>query len=69
MYTTLILETTKYGRNHSVRSLIIAIPRNERASASVYGVFTIEMVQTGLNAVLVCHWYPYYRRLCGMCHQ
>ncbi len=24
---------------------------------SVYGVFAIEFIQTGLNAVLVCHWY------------
>ncbi len=69
MYTTLILETTKYGRNRSVRSLIISIPRNEGACTSVYGIFTIEMVQTGLNALLVCHWYFYCLRLYGMYYQ
>ena len=66
MYITLILETTKYGRNHSVRSLNITIIRNERACASVYGVFALELVQTVLNAVLVCHWYPWCLHLCGM---
>ncbi len=49
-----------------MRSLHIKILHYERACVSVYGVFAIEFIQTGLNAVLVCHWYAGAAKAVGM---